>query len=57
VFQRRNVTVNVAAASNRCLQFRRDPPLTFNRLFAALQRLYVNHFPLLAKIERYAGYA
>jgi len=28
-----NVTVNVAAARNRCLQVRRDPPLTFNRLF------------------------
>ena len=28
-----NVTVNVAAASNRCFQFRRDPPLTFNRWF------------------------
>ena len=29
-----NVTVNVAAAKNRSLQVRRDPPLTFNRLFA-----------------------
>jgi hypothetical protein len=28
-----NVTVNVAAARNRCFQFRRDPPLSFNRLF------------------------
>ena len=28
-----NATVNVAAASNRELQIRRDPPLTFNRLF------------------------
>ena len=27
-----NDSVNVAAASNRCFQDRRDPPLTFNRL-------------------------
>jgi hypothetical protein len=30
-----NVTVNVAAASKRCLQFGRDPPLTFNRCSSA----------------------
>jgi hypothetical protein len=28
---RTNVTVNVAAASKRSFQVRRDPPLTFNR--------------------------
>jgi len=37
-----NDSVNVAAARNRCFQFRRDPPLTFNRLMfkedAARQR-------------------
>lgn len=28
-----NDSVNVATARNRWFQFRRDPPLTFNRLF------------------------
>ena len=32
-FLRPNAPVNVAAARNRCFQFRRDPPLTFNRWF------------------------
>lgn len=30
-----NDSVNVAAARNRCFRIRRDPPLTFNRLFVA----------------------